>query len=238
MAKVNKAATKSTRSSKSVKSLATQFDETDASEASQMMPPGEHEVRLNEITLVVDPKKGASVKSTYEIIDGDLEGKKISSFSKLTDVAGNKAPGMAYLKRDLALLGYDDVPGKKLAKILAEISDEQPLVIINVKVNGQYTNAYLQGLASEESALEDDEDEEDEDEEDEDETEDESDEDEDEDEDSDDEEDEDEDSEDDEEDEDEEDEEDEDESDEDEEEEEEPAPRKKASAKSPVKKRR
>lgn len=128
-------------------SLADLFDNTDASEASNTIAAGQHEVRLNSIVIKEDPKKGAGAFVEYESIDGEQEGRKVRQMYKLTDVAGNKSQGFAYLKRDLALLGYEDVIGKQLKKTLAEITEAQPMCIINVKENGQYTNAYLQGLS-------------------------------------------------------------------------------------------
>lgn len=127
--------------------LADLWDNTDPSEASNILSVGEHEVRINEMILKKDPKKGTAVFCEYEAIEGDEEGKKIRQMYKLTDAAGEKAPGLAFLKRDLALLGYDDVPGAKMEKVLKEISEEQPMVIVRVAENGQYTNAYLQGAA-------------------------------------------------------------------------------------------
>lgn len=141
-------------------SLAEIWDNTDPSEASNNLPAGEHEVRLNSIELKDDPKKGKAAIITYEAIDGDHEGKTLRQLYKLADPAGGKGPGVAYLMRDLALLGYSDIDGKKLKKTLQEISDEQPMVIINAVENGQYTNAYLQGLPENIEKKDDDEEEE------------------------------------------------------------------------------
>lgn len=141
--------TKTTKPSKVAgpKSLAELFDEADPLDASNLLPEGEHEVRLNSMVLKEDPKKGAGVTAEYESISGDEEGKKVRQFYKLTDADKQKAPGLAYLKRDLALLGYEDAAGAKLKKVLETIGEKQPMVIINVKVTGQYVNAYLAGLA-------------------------------------------------------------------------------------------
>lgn len=127
------------------RSLADLWDDTDASEASNLISEGEHEVRINSMELKEDKKKGEAVFVEFESLEGDDEGKTIRQMYKLRDAEGGKGPGLAYLMRDLALLGYDDVPGAKLKKTLKEITEEQPMVVINVKTNGQYTNAYLQG---------------------------------------------------------------------------------------------
>lgn len=126
-------------------SLADLWDETDPTEAQNTLSDGEQEVRLNSFTLKEDPKKGIACICEYEAIEGDDEGKTIRQMYKLRDADGGKGPGMAYLMRDLALLGYEKIEGSKLKKILAEISEEQPMVVVNVKTNGQYKNAYLQG---------------------------------------------------------------------------------------------
>lgn len=126
--------------------LADLWDETDPGEASNFIPEGEHEVRLNEIEHKVDKKKGEAAFAHYEILEGEFEGRKGRQMYKLTDEAGNKAPGMAYLMRDLALLDYKDISGKALLKTLKEIGEEQPMVVINAKESGVYTNYFLQGL--------------------------------------------------------------------------------------------
>lgn len=141
------AATKSAPAKAKPTSLAHLFDETDMSEASNMLPEGEHEVRLNSFEIKDKPGKGTAAFVEYEAIDGDYEGRKVRQMYMLTEPNGEKKQGMAYLKRDLALLGYEDVKGKDLESSLQTLTEEQPICIINVKNNGQYVNAYLQGLA-------------------------------------------------------------------------------------------
>lgn len=128
-------------------SLASLFDAADASNASNKLSEGQHEVRLNEIKLVEDKAKGTYASATFEAIDGDEEGKKASSRYTLIDAQGEPSAGLDILKRDLALLGYEDVKGSKLKKVLEEITEEQPMCIVNVKLNGQYANVYLQGVS-------------------------------------------------------------------------------------------
>lgn len=162
-----KTAPKSTGSSTSNKrSLADMWDDTDPSEASNSLPPGEQEVRINKMELKDDPKKGKAVFVEYESIEGDNEGRKARQLYKLTDADGGKAPGLAYLMRDLALLGYEKIEGKKLPKVLKEITEEQPMVIVTAKENGQYINVYLQGLVDDATTGSDDDDDEDDDSED------------------------------------------------------------------------
>lgn len=139
------------------RSLADLFDEADGSGVGNMLPEGEHKVRINAMTFKEDPKKGSAVVAEYEAIDGEHEGKKIRQLYKLTDSEKQVAPGMNFLKRDFGLLKYEDVTGAKLKKTLEKITEEQPLVIIQVKENGNYINARLQGLAEgeEETSSED-----------------------------------------------------------------------------------
>lgn len=139
-----------------VKSLADMFDESTGVSAADLLPEGEHKVRINEMVMKEDSSKGTGVAATYECIDGENEGKKIRQFYKLTDSEGQKAPGMDFLKRDLALMKVE-ATGAQLKKALAKVTEEQPLVFINVKQNGEYVNARLQGLAEgeEETAGED-----------------------------------------------------------------------------------
>lgn len=127
--------------------LADLWDNTDPSESKNQLPVGEHTVRLNSLTQKDDPKKGTAVFAEYEAIDGENEGKKLRQMYKLTDADGGKAQGMAILMRDLEILGHKDIKGKKLKKTLESISEGQPMVIITAKENGQYMNAYLNGLA-------------------------------------------------------------------------------------------
>jgi hypothetical protein len=137
-------------------SLADLFDAADINDASNKLSEGEHEVRLNEIKIIEDEKKGSIAITSFEAIDGDEEGKKAGARYKLTDADGNGAPGMSILKRDLALLGFENVKGKKLLKACEELTEAQPMCIVCVKQNGQYTNVYLQGLAEEAVANTDD----------------------------------------------------------------------------------
>lgn len=149
-------------------SLADLWDDTDPSDADNSLPAGaDQELRLNKLEYKKSPK-GEAVFAEYECIEGEHEGSKSRQMYKLRDADGSRGPGLAYLQRDLALLGYEDVSGKKLLKTLKEITEEQPMVIATVKENGQYKNVFLQGpLEGVEADDDEDEDEEDEDEDDE-----------------------------------------------------------------------
>ncbi len=145
------------------KSLADLWDDTDPSEANNRPSSGEHEVRLNKIWIDKSkPKKGVAAFVEYEVIAGEEEGKKLKQMYKLRDADLSKGPGLAFLMRDLALLGYEKVKGSKMEKVLKEISEEQPMVTINVKENGQYVNAFLQGSVEDATGDDDDDDDDDE----------------------------------------------------------------------------
>jgi hypothetical protein len=137
-------------------SLADLWDDTDPSEATNTLPNGTHEVRINKIELKEDKKKGEAAILEVEGLEGDIEGLKGRQLYKLRDVKGGKGPGLAYLMRDLALLGYEKITGAKLKKTLKEISDEQPMVVVNAKENGAYVNIYIQGLVGEVKGADDD----------------------------------------------------------------------------------
>lgn len=163
--KTSNMATKKKPAADKRQTLASLWDGTDASEASNMLSSGQHTVRINKMEYKKDAKKGEAVFVEYESIEGEEEGKTCRQMYKLTDVSGAKAPGLAFLKRDLELIGYEDISGKKLISTLKEITEDQPMVVINVKENGQYTNAYLSGLAEEGESDEDEDEDEDEEEE-------------------------------------------------------------------------
>lgn len=86
-------------------------------------------------------------KITFEGLEDEAEGKTISNISNLCDGDGDIGPGVPFLLGDLDILGYEKVELADLEQIFADIVAEEPQVIVKVKSNGQYTNAYLQGLA-------------------------------------------------------------------------------------------
>lgn len=77
------------------------------------------------------------------------DGKSIKSRYSLCDDEGNIKGGVGFLKKDLGVLGYE-VDFSQLEATISEISDAGIRVNIRTKQNGQYINAYLQSVASEE----------------------------------------------------------------------------------------
>lgn len=136
------------------RSLSDAFDE--AKPGGGFMPVGKHEVLITnfelegEIADNIDEQKKLKAIVTYEGVPGEKEGvdgKELKSWYSLCDDNGEPQGGMGFIKKDLDVLGYDEVKIDDLAEVLQQITAERPKVIISVKQNGQYTNAYLQGLA-------------------------------------------------------------------------------------------
>ena len=167
MAKKPAPKTKNSNNSKKGKgcSLAAMWDMTDPTEASNNLPAGEQKAILADIQVNKDKTKGTAVFFKWQGVD-EAEGKTSSQMYKLTDGEGTKAPGLAYLMRDLALLGYEGIKGKNLEKTLKEIVEEEITAIVNVKEKGEYTNVYVQGLPVDEDVDPDEDEDEDEDEDD------------------------------------------------------------------------
>lgn len=137
-------------------SLADVFDSTKPGRG--LMPAGDFRAIVKgyeldgEIADDPDEQGALKVKVTYEGHEDEEEGvagKTISQWYQIADDDGQPGPGIPFLKGDLDILGYEDVLLADLQEIFDDVEAEQPQVIIKVKQNGQYTNAYLQGLADE-----------------------------------------------------------------------------------------
>lgn len=125
-------------------SKAALFDQTKAQGA---IDAGKYEAIIAELVLQEEDEKGQSVRMKYEIAtDGEFRGQSLAQFYKLFEANGNVGKGAAFLKKDLAVLGYDDVAFDDLEQVFEEIVDKNIGVVITVKINGQFTNAYLGGL--------------------------------------------------------------------------------------------
>jgi hypothetical protein len=129
-------------------SLEDAFDE--AKPGGGFMAVGKHRAFITEMTLEEPNEKGTSAKVTYEgspeSDNEEVHGKSLSQWYKLLDKDGVPAQGLGFLKRDLEILGYADVKGSEMEDTFALIVADRPEVIIQVKQNGQFTNAYLNGL--------------------------------------------------------------------------------------------
>ncbi len=132
---------------KSGRSLADKFNAAPVG-GGPSMPPGKHQCAIISFELQ-ENAKGTSAVVEYEGRDNgddDIDGKKLKQWYKLFDEKDEVAAGAGFLKADLATLGYEDVTFDDLEAAFKEITREEPMVVIQVKQNGQYTNAYLQGL--------------------------------------------------------------------------------------------
>lgn len=132
------------------KSFADLFDKTKP--GGGFMPVGKHTCYLTslEVEGKLDGEDKLKVKVTFEGAEDEEEGvsgKSLSSWYSLRSEDGEPMGGIGFLKRDLEILGYADISLSDLEELCSTITNERLKVVINVKQNGQYTNAYLQGLA-------------------------------------------------------------------------------------------
>lgn len=131
-------------------SLASAFDSTPAGAGFATWPAGKYQVNLTSAELMpYDSSKGQSVQFTYtghEDEEEGVAGKEIRQWYKIANADGKAGPGIGFLKKDLAILGYEDVTFADLEDTLDRIQSEQPLLSVNVKQNGQYANVYIEGL--------------------------------------------------------------------------------------------
>lgn len=132
------------------KSFADAFNSIPAGGGS-FMPPGKWKANITGFELV-ENEKGTSACVEYtghEDEDEKVAGKRLKQYYKLVE-ADEKTPGQGcgFFKADMAQLGYEDIGFDDIEAAFKEISREQPLVEIQVKQNGQYTNAYLKGVVS------------------------------------------------------------------------------------------
>ena len=127
------------------RSLADVFDDTQPQGQTE---PGKYDSVLVEAVLQAPDDRGQSARFSYEIAsEGDNQGNRVTQFYKLLNDDGSRGQGMAFLKRDLAVLQKGDVAGDELEDALKELSEEMPGCSITVKQNGAFTNVYLNGIS-------------------------------------------------------------------------------------------
>lgn len=130
--------------SSSANSRAAAFD---SAKAFGEIDPGKYEAVIVEVVLQDEDDKGQSVRLKIEIAtEGDMQGEEAVQFYKIFNADGTTGKGASFLKRDLALLGHEDVSFGDLEQVFEEISDAHTGIVVTVKKNGAYTNVYLQGL--------------------------------------------------------------------------------------------
>jgi hypothetical protein len=125
-------------------SLAALFDEATPGNT---LPNGDYNAKITEFEVMEPNDKGLAAKIQYTVLEGEEKaGETVTQYYQLQTADGEPGKGLGFLKRDLATLGYDDVAGDALEETLETIAGEEPEVVITVKQNGQWTNAYLKGL--------------------------------------------------------------------------------------------
>ena len=132
------------------KSKADLFDETKPNEGFGI-PQGAYEALIVGAELKRDESsEKESIEMTYEVInhrDDELNGKTVKAWYNLFDKDGTPAKGGGFWKRDSAVIGYE-CKYADLEETLAGLVEDQVEVAITVKVNGQFTNIYLNGLVN------------------------------------------------------------------------------------------
>lgn len=112
---------------------------------------GKYEALIIEAVLQPFVKgKGQSVRFKYEVADdGDMQGKRQAQWYSILDENKQPMTGLSFLKRDLAMLGFESIKGRDIPEALKQIEHDQPGVSITVKKNDRWTNVYLNGMVEE-----------------------------------------------------------------------------------------
>ena len=137
-------------------SFASLFDQTPASSGVGIdVPPGDYECILVYGKIEPANEKGTNALLKYEVADeGDYQGKVIPTYYRLMEVSGEVGKGMGIFKKDMAKLGFPDLKGEDVEDALSQLVEAMDGVAIKVKQNGQYVNAYLQGLVENSEVVE------------------------------------------------------------------------------------
>lgn len=129
------------------------FDQTKAQGA---IDGGKYVAIIGEAILQDKDEKGRSCRFQYEIAtDGEFRGQKVTQFYKMFEADGSAGKGLAFLKKDLAVLGYSDIKFGDLEQVFEEIVEKNIGCNVTVKQNGQFTNVYLNGLSEDTEVVED-----------------------------------------------------------------------------------
>lgn len=114
--------------------LSAAFDSVPLSSSASEIAPGKYEAIVTRITLQAPDSKGRSVRANFDLCSPKFENKnqlvtwfKILENNLRTPVAG----GVKALKIMLGKLGYDP-RGSEMEQCFAEITNEQPGVMVNI----------------------------------------------------------------------------------------------------------
>lgn len=130
-------------------------DAFDQAKATGSVDAGKYEAVVDEFVLQKPDEKGESARIKYKIAsEGDAQGQTVTQWYKLFNADETPARGLEFLKKDLAILGYDDVKYSDLPDVFEEIADKHTGVVITVKHNEGFVNCYLQGLCEDSDIIE------------------------------------------------------------------------------------
>jgi hypothetical protein len=128
----------------------------DSTKAQGAIDGGKYVAIIGEAVLQDKDEKGRSCRFQYEIAtDGEFRGQKVTQFYKMFEANGDAGKGLAFLKKDLAVLGYSDIKFGDLENVFEEIVEKNIGCNVTVKQNGQFTNVYLNGLSEDTEVVED-----------------------------------------------------------------------------------
>lgn len=128
----------------------------DSTKAQGAIDGGKYVAIIGEAVLQDKDEKGRSCRFQYEIAtDGEFRGQKVTQFYKMFEANGEAGKGLAFLKKDLAVLGYSDIKFGDLEQVFEEIVDKNIGCNVTVKQNGQFTNVYLNGISEDTEVVED-----------------------------------------------------------------------------------
>lgn len=111
--------------------------------------PGVYNALITEIVPNRDDEgKGESVYIEVTITDDSAPGKACRIYFNFTDADGNDLPGYSFFNSARSMLGWDEPleSWDSMVEKLAEIAEQQPWVVVEVKKKGKYTNVYLQSV--------------------------------------------------------------------------------------------
>jgi hypothetical protein len=124
----------------------------DKAKAQGQVSDGKFDAIIREFVLQEKNEKGQAARLKYHIIsDGDEQGSEVTQFYNIRTPDNQPGNGLGFLKRDLAMLGYNDFRFGDLENIFEEIVENEGLgVMITVKNNPPFVNAYLNGIMPDE----------------------------------------------------------------------------------------
>lgn len=152
--------------SKFAKRLATMQKKYEAAQAPDSpgecnLEPGRYRAKIAGVMKDIGSK--LMIEWTYTVVEGDSEGEKVTQLDGLEN-----EKSLGYLKKRVKQLGYDPEDldlAAQLETILAQVTEQELVGVIQVKQNSDYTNVYLNKVELEESEEDEEEEEESEDDE-------------------------------------------------------------------------